>query len=149
MSEETLSEQTQPVRSADFSPENAPPGGNTDGATRIGGVVHKQAAPWTPSVHALLRHLEQAGVAGVPKALGFDEQGRQILTYLPGEMIGDRDPWPSWVYADSMLVQVGQWIRRIHDVTAVFVPSENERWFINRPMQPGWIRPPGRGAVQR
>jgi hypothetical protein len=119
--------------------EETLPGGKTDGAVRIGGVVHKKAAPWTPSVHALLRHLEQAGVDGVPRALGFDEQGRQMLTYMSGEMIGDRVPWPAWVYADSTLVQVGTWMRRIHDATAVFVPPEDERWFIGRTMRPGWI----------
>ena len=119
--------------------EETLPGGNMDGAVLIGGVVHKQASPWTPTVHALLRHLEQAGVDGVPRALGFDEQGRQMLTYLPGEMIGDRDPWPAWVYADSTLVQVGQWIRRVHDATADFTPPEGERWFIDRRMRPGWI----------
>src|SRR5215475_4425269 len=115
------------------------PGGRTDGAVRIGDVVHKQAAPWTPTVHALLRYLEYADVDGVPRALGFDEQGRQMLTYLPGEMIGDRMPWPAWVYADSTLVQVGRWIRRIHDATAIFVPPKDERWFTGRTMQPGWI----------
>jgi aminoglycoside phosphotransferase (APT) family kinase protein len=119
--------------------EQTLPGGNTDGAVRIGGVVHKQAAPWTPTVHALLRHLEQAGVGGVPRALGFDDQGRQMLTYLPGEMIGDRDPWPAWAYADSTLVQVGHWMRRVHDATAGFVPPPDARWFIDRAMQPGWI----------
>jgi hypothetical protein len=115
------------------------PGGNTDGAGRIGGVVHKRASPWTPTVHALLRHLEYAGVDGVPRALGFDDQGRQMLTYLPGEVIGDGVPWPAWVYADSTLVQVGQWMRRIHDATAVFIPPEDERWFTGSTMQPGWI----------
>ncbi|MDR2987033.1 MAG: hypothetical protein LBV34_19570 [Nocardiopsaceae bacterium] len=119
--------------------EETLPGGNTDGAVRIDGVVHKAASPCTPTVHALLRHLEHSGIDGVPRALGFDEQGRQMLTYLPGEMIGDRVPWPAWVYAESTLVQVGQWIRRIHDVTAVFVPPEDERWFTGRTMQPGWI----------
>jgi hypothetical protein len=119
--------------------EQTLPGGNTDGAVLIGGVVHKQAAPWTPTVHALLRHLEKAGVDGVPRALGFDEQGRQMLSYLPGEVIGDRDPWPAWAYADSTLAQVGTWIRRIHDATAVFTPPEDERWFTGRTMQPGWI----------
>jgi len=119
--------------------EETLPGGNTDGAVRIGGVVHKRAAPWTPTVHALLRYLEYADVDGVPRALGFDEQGRQMLTYLPGEMIGDRMPWPAWVYADSTLVQVGRWIRRIHDATAIFVPPKDERWFTGRTMQPGWI----------
>jgi hypothetical protein len=119
--------------------EETLPGGNTDGAVRIGGVVHKRAAPWTPTVHALLRHLEDAGIDGVPRALGFDEQGRQMLTYLPGEMIGDRDPWPAWAYADSTLVQVGQWMRRIHDATADFTPPKDERWFLDRVKQPGWI----------
>ena len=119
--------------------EETLPGGNTNGAVRIDGVVHKQTAPWTPTVHALLRHLEQAGVDGVPRVIGFDEQGRQMLTYLPGEMIGDRVPWPAWVYADTTLVQVGQWMRRIHDATAVFVPPEDERWFLGRTMKPGWI----------
>jgi phosphotransferase family enzyme len=119
--------------------EETLPGGNTDGAVRIGGVVHKRASPWTPTVHALLRHLENSDVSGVPRVLGFDEQGRQMLTYLPGEMIGDRDPWPAWVYAETTLVQVGQWIRRIHDATAGFIPPKDERWFTGRTMQPGWI----------
>ena len=83
--------------------EESLPGGNTDGAVRIGGVVRKRASPWTPTVHALLRHLELSGVDAVPRALGFDEQGRQMLTYLPGEVIGDGVPWPAWVYADSTL----------------------------------------------
>ena len=69
-------------------------GGNTTGAVLIGDVVHKQASPWTPTVHALLRHLEDAGFDGAPRALGFDDQGREMLTYLPGETIGDRFPWP-------------------------------------------------------
>jgi len=119
--------------------EETLPGGNTVGAVRIGDVVHKQASPWTPTVHALLRHLEDAGVEGVPRALGFDDQGRQMLTFLPGEMIGDRVPWPAWAFADSTLVQVGQWLRRVHDVTAEFIPPADERWFTGRTMQPGWI----------
>jgi len=119
--------------------EETLPGGNIDGAVRIGGVVHKRASPCTPTVHALLRYLEQANVDGVPRALGFDERGRQMLTYMPGEIIGDSVAWPAWVYADSTLVQVGQWIRRIHDATADFVPPKDERWFTGRRMQPGWI----------
>jgi hypothetical protein len=119
--------------------EETLPGGNTDGAVRIGNVVHKRAAPWTPTVHALLRHLERAGVDGVPRVLGFDEQGRQMLTYLPGEVIGDRADWPAWTRADSTLVQVGQWMRRVHDATAIFTPPKDERWFTGRTMRPGWI----------
>src|SRR5690349_7680727 len=60
-------------------------GGNTGGAVRIGDTVRRAAGPWTPAVHALLQHLEAVGFAGAPRAHGFDEQGREVLTYLPGE----------------------------------------------------------------
>jgi hypothetical protein len=115
------------------------PGGNTVGAVRIGDVVHKRASPWTPTVHALLRHLEDAGFDGAPRALGFDGQGREMLTYLPGEVIGNRVPWPDWAFAGPTLVQVGHWLRRVHDATANFRPPRDERWFAGGPMRPGLI----------
>jgi hypothetical protein len=115
------------------------PGGFTTGAVLIGDVVHKPASPWTSTVHALLRHLQEAGFDGAPRALGFDDQGREMLTYLSGETVGNRSPWPEWVYLDSTLVQVGQWLRRVHDATVSFVPPAEERWFIGGTVQPGLI----------
>jgi hypothetical protein len=115
------------------------PGGNITGAVLIGDVVHKPASPWTPTVHAVLRHLEAAGFDGAPRALGFDDQGREMLTYLPGETIGHRDPWPAWALADSMLIQVGRWLRRLHDLTADFTPPADERWYIGGTMRPGLV----------
>jgi hypothetical protein len=115
------------------------PGGNTVGAVLIGDAVHKPASPSTPTVHALLRHLEDAGFDGAPRALGFDDQGRQMLTYLPGETINDRAHWPAWAFADSMLTQVGRWLRRVHDLTADFTPPADEAWFAGRTMRPGLI----------
>jgi hypothetical protein len=115
------------------------PGGFTTGAVLIGDVVHKPASPWTSTVHALLRHLEDVGFDGAPRALGFDGQGREMLTYLPGDTVGDKVPWPEWVFAESTLVQVGQWLRRLHDATASFGPPVDERWFIGGSVQPGLI----------
>jgi hypothetical protein len=119
--------------------ETTLPGGNTTGAALDGDVIYKRASPWTPSVHAVLRHLQDAGFQGAPRALGFDERGREMLSYLPGETIGDRDPWPAWVYADSMLVQVGEWLRRVHDLTADFIAPADECWFIGGTMRPGLV----------
>ena len=115
------------------------PGGMSTGAVMVDGVVHKPAAPRTPTVHALLRHLEDAGFDGAPRALGFDGQGREMLTYLAGETIGDRVPWPGWVFADATLTQVGRWLRRLHDATATFVPPPDERWFIGGTVGPGLV----------
>lgn len=62
-----------------------------------------------------------------------------MLTYLPGETIGGRGSWQAWTSDDSILIQVGQWLRRIHDATADFEPPADERWFACGPMRPGLI----------
>ncbi|MFL6139209.1 MAG: hypothetical protein ACJ74O_15600 [Frankiaceae bacterium] len=53
--------------------------GNAGGAWRVGDTVHRVTGPWTPAVHALLRHLADR-VPHVPRVLGFDERGREVLT---------------------------------------------------------------------
>jgi chloramphenicol 3-O-phosphotransferase len=62
------------------------PGGNAGGAVLVDGTVRRPTGAWTPAVHDLLRHLEQRGFTGAPRVLGIDEQHREILTYLPGEI---------------------------------------------------------------
>src|ERR1700686_2445379 len=98
------------------------PGGNTGGAVLVDGTVRRRAGPWTAAVHSLLRFLEAAGFDGAPRAQGIDAQGREILSFLPGETVGDRRPWPEWVHSDEALVDVGRWLRRYHDVVAGFEP---------------------------
>nr|BFE82330.1 hypothetical protein GCM10020093_049310 [Planobispora longispora] len=39
----------------------------TDGVVRVGDTVRRPTRPSTPSVHALLRHLEAAGFEGAPE----------------------------------------------------------------------------------
>ena len=39
-------------------------GGNTSVVVRSGDTVRRNAGPWTPAVHALLRHLEYVGFTG-------------------------------------------------------------------------------------
>ena len=60
----------------DAEPEIPFDDGNISGAVRVGNTVRRAAGWWTLAVHALLRHLEQAGFDGAPRVLGFDERGR-------------------------------------------------------------------------
>ncbi len=115
-------------------------GGNAGGAGRAGNTVLRPAGPWTPAVHSLLTYLEVAQFPGVPKALGVDEQGREVLTYIAGETIGDAEPWPAWVYSDEALIDVGSWLRRYHDTVANFVPAPDAQWRLpTRHWAPGLI----------
>ena len=70
------------------SAENPLPGGNmSSGVVRVGDTVRRPTGPWTPAVHALLVHLNAVGFCGAPRPLGFDEQGREVLSY----------PWYAWM----------------------------------------------------
>ena len=63
-------------------------GGNTHAAiVRVGDTVRRPTGPWTPSVHALLRHLERSGFGGAPRVHGIDDQGREILDYVEGVVV--------------------------------------------------------------
>jgi len=115
------------------------PGGRTGGAVRRGAAVHRPVRPWTPAVHVLLRHLEAVGFSGAPRVLGFDAQGREVLSYLDGETVGDALPWPAWVRSDAALGQVGAWLRRLHDVTSQFAPPDGLVWFAGQRWHPGLV----------
>ncbi|WP_281901063.1 phosphotransferase [Phytohabitans aurantiacus] len=115
------------------------PGGNTGGAVLVDGTVRRVPGRWTPSVHALLRHLEAVGFRGAPRALGFDEQGREVLSYLPGEVVGTRRPWPKWVHSDDALRQVAAWLRDFHTAIAEFVPPPDAAWRETGQWRPGLI----------
>lgn len=114
-------------------------GGNDSGAIRDGEKVHRAAGPWTASVHGLLNHLEQRGFTAAPRPLGFDAEGRELLTFLEGEAVGDQKPWPAWVHTDDALIQVAAWLRSYHQAVADFVPEEDAQWRQGRHWEPGLI----------
>jgi hypothetical protein len=119
--------------------EHQLPGGRTSGTVRVGATVRRPLRPWTPAVHAVLRHLESIGFPGAPRVLGVDEEGREVLSYLDGRTVGERLPWPAWVHSDEALRQVGAWSRRLHDATATFVPPAGVTWFAGQQWRDGLV----------
>lgn len=115
------------------------PGGRSFGAVRVGDEVRRPRQPWTATVHTVLRHLEDVGFDGAPRVRGFDDQGRERLTFLPGQTLGETAPWPEWLRSDDALAQVGTWLRRLHDATATFRPATEAVWFTGRPWTPGLL----------
>jgi hypothetical protein len=104
-------------------------GGNFSGVVRVGDTVRRQTGPWTPAVHALLRHLEDVGFEGAPRVLGVDEQGREILSFVEGD-VPHEWPAPAYVWTDDTAFAVGEVTRRYHDACAGFVPPAGTRWRI-------------------
>ncbi len=90
---------------------------------RVGNTVRRSRRPWSLAVHALLRHLEEAGFTGAPRALGFDERGREVLTYIAGV-----DGRVARCYDDGALAHVGKMIHSYHQAAASFVPPPGSCW---------------------
>ena len=68
--------------------------GHPHAVYRRGDVLIREAGPWTPTTHALLRHLEEAGFPYSPRVVGsgFDDQGRETLQYIEGTFT-QPGPW--------------------------------------------------------
>jgi hypothetical protein len=97
-------------------------GGNTHAAiVRVDDTVRRPTGPWTPGVHALLDHLAAAGFDGAPRARGFDEQGREVLDYIAGDVV--HPGHDELLASESALREVVAVIRRFHDRVESFPDS--------------------------
>ncbi len=95
------------------------PGGDvTEGVVRIGDTVRRPTGPHSELVHRALVHLEDAGADCAPWFLGIDQQGREILSFIEGEVAGR--PWPGWVADPDRGISVAKVLRRLDDALASF-----------------------------
>lgn len=101
--------------------------GNDGAVVRVGGTVRRPAGPQSPAVAAFLAHLEARGFEGAPRHLGWDEDGREVLTYVEGDVPGGSTV-PEWALTDEALVSVAELMRRLHDASEGFLPPEGARW---------------------
>jgi hypothetical protein len=99
-------------------------GGGVGGAVRVGATVRRSTGPWTPAVHTLLAHLSDR-LPHIPRVHGFDEQGREILDYLPGHII-DLD---TERLTEAQLVALVRWTGELHRAVADFTHPGPWRYF--------------------
>ncbi len=86
----------------------------THGIVRVGATVRRPRHERYEYVEAVLRHLEARGFRGAPRFLGVDNQGREILTFIEGEVL---DGSPE-VIPEARLRSAASLIRDFHDATA-------------------------------
>jgi hypothetical protein len=93
---------------------------------RVGDTVRRAAGPWTPTIHAFMRHLRASGFARIPEPLGLDDRGREIISLLPGAPA--TYPLPDFAWTEATLVSVAQTLRAFHDASVGFTPPPDARW---------------------
>jgi Ser/Thr protein kinase RdoA (MazF antagonist) len=100
--------------------------GGVNVVVRTGDRVHRPVGPWTPNVHALLRHVRAQGFTGAPTVHGLDSEGREVLDFIPGEVCAL--PLAGSAASAGALASAAALLRRYHDATTGFVPAHPHGW---------------------
>jgi hypothetical protein len=113
--------------------------GSGGAVVRVGDTVRRPVRPHSSTVAAFLRHLEAVGFEGAPRHLGIDDRGREVLTWIHGDV--GVPPYPGWVADEAILRGVAHLQRELHAAATSFVAPPDATW--DRPNLPA----PGPGAV--
>ena len=100
--------------------------GVTPGIVRIGDTVRRPLRPFSLTVQAYLAHLREAGFTAAPLPLGVDEQGREVLSFVPGDV--PRNPLPPETAGEEVLVALARLIRALHEASAGWAPPPGAVW---------------------
>jgi hypothetical protein len=106
----------------------------TAGVVRVGGTVRRPQSSNAAFVELLLAHLEAAAFDAAPRHLGTDERGRQVLTFIEGEVPSD---CRALVWADGQLEAMAALLRRFHDATGSSGLSRRRRLSATTTLAPG------------
>jgi hypothetical protein len=100
--------------------------GVTAGIVRIGDTVRRPLRPFSLTVQAYLAHLRDSGFTGAPLPFGVDERGREILSFVPGDV--PRNPLPPETAGEEVLVALARLIRTLHEASAGWPPPPGAVW---------------------
>ncbi|WP_250003481.1 phosphotransferase enzyme family protein [Actinoplanes sp. M2I2] len=92
--------------------------GGINEIVRVGDTVRRPAGPWSPNVHALLRHLEADGFTGAPRVRPETSDGYEYLSFLPGDV--SNYPATPAAASPEALTSAAALLRSYHDATVDF-----------------------------
>jgi Ser/Thr protein kinase RdoA (MazF antagonist) len=93
---------------------------------RIGNTVRRIPGIWTKSTHALLHQLRNRGFFAAPQVFGFDETGREVLSYIGGKV--NNYPLNQAARSEEALISAAKLLRAYHDATVDFATSYRGVW---------------------
>jgi len=93
---------------------------NAGQVVRVGPHVLRPSSPHTVSIHAFLRAVRHAGFEGVSSPIGIDDDGRERLLFVDGDV--PLTPYPEWSQSDTVLASIAKLLRGLHDAARAFDP---------------------------
>ncbi|MFE9253458.1 hypothetical protein [Streptomyces sp. NPDC007088] len=99
---------------------------NTGAVLRRGALVERPAPSTARALHAHLRALREHGFDAAPTPLRLTGDGREQLTYIPGDVA--LPPFPRWAMTETALRSVGELLRRLHEASAGVPVDSGTEW---------------------
>jgi aminoglycoside phosphotransferase (APT) family kinase protein len=99
---------------------------NAGAVVRRGALVERPAPRAARALHAYLLALKEHGFDGAPTPVALTADGRERLTFLPGDVA--LPPFPRWVMTESALSSVGGLLRRLHEAGAAVEVEAGVEW---------------------
>jgi aminoglycoside phosphotransferase (APT) family kinase protein len=94
---------------------------NAGAVTRVGTNVLRPSNPHSRSIHRFLAAIADAGFDGASVPLGIDDDGRERLVYIEGDV--PVPPYPAWAQTDEALASIARLLRRFHDASRGYDPT--------------------------
>jgi Phosphotransferase enzyme family len=100
--------------------------GSGGAVVRVGDTVRRPLRPHSPSVARFLQHLSARGFDAAPRPLGIDERGREILSWIDGDV--GVPPFPDWIADGRLLTSVARLQHRLHVASTGFALRTDDVW---------------------
>jgi hypothetical protein len=100
--------------------------GGVTHVVRIGQTVRRPARPFTATIQAYLSYVRGRGFTACPEPLGFDAEGREVLSFVAGDV--PVNPLPAHATTGEALETLGALIRRLHDAADGWIPPSDAVW---------------------
>jgi hypothetical protein len=99
---------------------------NAGAVFRHGAVVERPAPRTARALHAHLLALEEQGFDAAPRPIQLTADGREQLTFIPGDVA--LPPFPRWAMSETALHSVGSLLRRLHEASAAIAVDVGVEW---------------------
>lgn len=93
---------------------------NAGGVVRAGEHVLRPTNAYSRSIHAFLRAVREAGFNAASVPIGIDEDGRERLQFIEGDV--PVPPYPAWSQSNTALASIAVLLRGLHDASRRFDP---------------------------
>ncbi|MFD9538654.1 phosphotransferase [Streptomyces sp. NPDC060022] len=99
---------------------------NAGAVFRRGALVERPAPRTVHALHSHLRALREHGFDGAPTPVGLTADGRERLTFIPGDVA--LPPFPTWVMTEAALRSLGSLLRCLHEAGAAVPVDTCAEW---------------------